>query len=207
MNALFDNIKWNEVKAVGFDMDGTLYDEFEFISQVYSEINIQLINDVEVLRFMKKRWLEKGSSYPFIFQEAYSIASSIKMDEDAFVNFAIKIFRDFNPNLYLPQRSKMLLRLLKDKFPLFLITDGSSSLQRKKFLSLGLSDYFENYNVVFTGDFNDEFHKPNIGSLTKISIKNENLVYFGDRDKDEKFALCSGMQFQKVYVMIENKYK
>ena len=73
MNALFNNIKWNEVKAVGFDMDGTLYDEYEFISQVYSEINIRLINDLEVLRFMEKRWLEKGSSYPFIFQEAYSM--------------------------------------------------------------------------------------------------------------------------------------
>ena len=205
MNALFNNIKWNEVKAVGFDMDGTLYDEYEFISQVYSEINIRLINDLEVLRFMEKRWLEKGSSYPFIFQEAYSIASTIKMGEDAFVNFAIKIFRDFNPNLFLPKRSKMLLSLLKDKYPLFLITDGGSTLQRKKFLSLGLSEYFENYNVVFTGDYNDEFHKPNIGSLTKISINNENLVYFGDRNKDEKFALDSGMQFQKVYEMIENK--
>ena len=90
------------------------------------------------------------------------IASTIKMGEDAFVNFAIKIFRDFHPNLYLPQRSKMLLSHLKDKYPLFLITDGSSTLQRKKFLSLGLSEYFAENNVVFTGDYRREssYFKP-----------------------------------------------
>jgi FMN phosphatase YigB (HAD superfamily) len=205
VNALFKNIKWNEVEAVGFDMDGTLYDEFEFISRVYSEINIRLINDLEVLSFMKKSWLEKGSSYPFIFQEAYSMAASLKMSEDAFINSAILIFRGFEPNLVLSKRVKMLLGCLKDKYPLFLITDGNSTLQRKKFLSLGLSEYFAENNVVFTGDFNSEFHKPNIGSLTKISINSEKLVYFGDRNIDEQFALDSGMQFQKVYEMIQYK--
>ena len=52
------------IKYVGFDLDGTLYDEFDFIYQVYSKIvkaNASLLGDnMSALNWMKERWLEKA---------------------------------------------------------------------------------------------------------------------------------------------------
>ena len=38
LKSLFPRINWDAVRIVGFDMDGTLYDEADFISQVYCDI-------------------------------------------------------------------------------------------------------------------------------------------------------------------------
>ena len=38
MKYLYPQIDWEPIKYVGFDLDGTLYDESNFISQVYEKI-------------------------------------------------------------------------------------------------------------------------------------------------------------------------
>ena len=88
LSPLFKNVNWNHITSVGFDMDGTLYDEFDFIKQVYSEINKQLILNDSILSFMTERWLEKGSSYPLIFSEAYDKCESIFVEKEDFIFFS-----------------------------------------------------------------------------------------------------------------------
>ena len=39
MKSLFNKINWDEISYVGFDLDGTLYDEYDFIYNVYLEIS------------------------------------------------------------------------------------------------------------------------------------------------------------------------
>ena len=51
MKSLFNKINWDKISYVGFDMDGTLYDEYEFISEVYKEISKLL--KPESISFMK----------------------------------------------------------------------------------------------------------------------------------------------------------
>ena len=74
MNYLLSNdFEWKNIKSVGFDIDGTLYDEFDFIDQVYEEISEifkdYVINIKEIKIKLLHIWLEKGSSYPYIFKE------------------------------------------------------------------------------------------------------------------------------------------
>ena len=38
LSALYPNINWSEIDCIGLDLDGTLYDEYEFIKQVYYSI-------------------------------------------------------------------------------------------------------------------------------------------------------------------------
>ena len=38
MKYLYPQINWEPIKYVGFDLDGTLYDESNFISQVYKKV-------------------------------------------------------------------------------------------------------------------------------------------------------------------------
>ena len=203
MNALYKNINWNIVSTIGFDMDGTLYDEYDFIKQVYCEINTKLINNNNILDFMLMRWLEKGSSYPYIFNEAYDMWKKNIDYKDDFINSALDIFRNYNPSLSLTNRNRDLLEYYKNKYSLFLISDGNYHLQQKKYNALGLSDFFEVHNVVFTGKYSSEYHKPNTKSLSLISVNEKEAVFFGDRGNDINFALASSMQFQKVYNMTE----
>ena len=67
-----DNVDWNKIDFVGFDLDGTLYDEFDFISQVYRPIAIILAKATNncpdaVYDRLLRRWTDMGSSYNKIF--------------------------------------------------------------------------------------------------------------------------------------------
>ncbi len=203
LNVLYNEIDWSNNKTIGFDMDGTLYDEYDFIKQVYSEINSQLIKDNKVLSFMLCRWLEKGSSYQYIFNETYDKTPKMNMTKEIFIKKALKIFRTYTPKLFLPERNKYILEYCKNNFDIFLVTDGNKILQEKKIISLGLTEYFKAENIIITGKYSSEYHKPNNKSLEFLDLDIEHCVYFGDRNKDEIFALSSKMQFQKVYNMIK----
>ena len=203
LSPLFKGVNWNHITSVGFDMDGTLYDEFDFIKQVYSEINKQLILNDSILSFMTKRWLEKGSSYPLIFSEAYDKCKSTFDEKEDFVKKALDIYRNFSPKISLNNRNKKLMSYFQENFKLYLITDGNHELQKKKFASLGLSKYFDNENIVFTGAYKSDYHKPKNKSLELIDINMDNSVFFGDRDVDKEFALSSNIQFIRVHNMLE----
>jgi len=198
MKSLFNKINWDKISYVGFDMDGTLYDEYEFISEVYKEISKLL--KPESISFMKKRWLEKGSSYPRIFSEAFDLYN-INNDKETFINESLNIFRNFDPKIKLNDNVLSILSYCKKNYEIFLITDGNPVLQKKKYMSLGLDKFFKKNNIFFTGYEPKIYSKPNIESLRFLSIEPEKSVFFGDREVDKQFSKNSKMQFQKVKVM------
>ena len=190
---LFSDL-YRNTKVIGFDLDGTLYDEFDFIKQVYEEIIVRLNPTFEIsshlLNFMLERWLEKGSSYPNIFKEAQR-RFGLKQD---FENFSLSIFRNFFPQLKLSERVKFVLNKIKeDKKETFLLTDGKEALQYRKIQALGLEVYFQ--TIIVT----ENIPKPNIKNSEKI-LKTvlwdvNEIVYIGDRDIDKEFAVKCGFHF------------
>lgn len=198
MKSSFKNIDWDKVSYIGFDMDGTLYDEYEFISQVYLEIS-KLLNP-KALSYMKKRWLDKGSSYPYIFSEAFDLYN-IKCEKQSFIDEALNIYRNFKPKIKLNIRVKEILKYCKNNYEIFLVTDGNLTLQKNKYISLGLDRFFNDKNVFFTGINTKVFSKPSIESLNALSIDPNKSVFFGDRDCDYQFSINAKMQFQKVKIM------
>ena len=207
MNTLYSNLSLDGIYTIGFDMDGTLYDEFDFITQVYSEIVNQseglIQSDNTKKKWMNERWLNKGSSYPYIFRETFKKFGKNKDCEAEFVDYAVKTYRNFNPKLNLSNRAKFALDFFASKYPIFLITDGNSDLQRKKFNSLGLEQWFNEESVFFTGDFSRSHHKPSTGIVSHLDLNcsNEKVLYFGDRDIDKKFCEMVGFNFQMVNSM------
>lgn len=214
MKYLCPEVPWEKIKSVGFDMDGTLYDEFEFICQVFNPI-AKLFSDTEnssekIMNAMLLKWLEKGSSYPFIFSE---IAIEIDLDKklhEKKIKEALLIFRNFNPTLLLSERTKFLLDDLKSDYNLFLVTDGSSKLQWNKINSLGLKNYFKDQNIFISGDFAKGSEKPNLMSLNNIEIfqseyKSNEVVFIGDRKCDEDYANNAGFYFININSVFKKK--
>lgn len=199
-------INWEKYSVIGFDMDGTLYDEKLFIEQVYQKIARHFANFLtvnlynEIYGWLLNRWIEKGSSYPYIFSEA--MEKFIGVSNPTIIQDCLNIYRNLKPNLSLNNNIKELLNnLLEQKKEIFLITDGNSRLQRAKFESLQLGKWFELSNVVFTGDFGSDFYKPNLRCLDHLpKFKKDNLpvLYLGDRDLDQEFAVSAKFDFLKV---------
>lgn len=204
MNAFLNKINLENIKYVGFDMDGTLYDEFDFIVQVYKEISDLFVLHNNVFEHMSLVWLEKGSSYNKIFDETYDLFKLKNMlDKQKFIKEALYIFRNYKPKLTLTPRVTEILKYFYNSYRIFLVTDGNYKLQEAKFKALGLEKYFEIDNVVFTGKYSDEYYKPNTKSIELLNINPKEAIYFGDRIQDELFAKSSRMEFKKVYNMIE----
>lgn len=202
---LFSDL-YQKVKAIGFDLDGTIYDDFYFISRVYREIAESAGGGPgragDILDFMVLRWLEKGSSYPFIFretQEKYGL--SLDFEEKA-----LMVYRNNSPCLDLSPRIRFLLHhIKKDRKGLFLVTDGNKELQQKKVAALGIHDYFD--LIIFTNDRPkpDPVHKEKI--MKEFSCTPEEVVYIGDRKIDKRFAKNCGFKFvdSKWYVLREDE--
>ena len=204
MNYFFKELEISDLNYIGFDLDGTLYDELDFIIQPYQLISKLFHKENEVFVFMRSSWLKYGSSYNRIFSNAYELFElKEKTKQNDFIETTLHIFRNFQPVLTLSNRTKIVLEIFKKKYNLFLITDGNPILQEKKFFSLGLEKYFDKKNVVFTGNYTKEYHKPEIKSLELIKIKTNNSLFFGDREIDKEFANNANMRFVKVLNMIK----
>lgn len=200
------NIPWDKIKAIGFDMDGTLYDEFEFINQVYKEIANLLasgqdkLDKIIIFQFMIKRWLEKGSSYPHIFKEALSLLECDDHIRYQKLESALLLFRNFKPSISLSSRFEFLLNELKFEKQLFLVSDGSSTLQWNKIEALKLLNFFERQNIFISGDHPLGFGKPSLMPLNFLKIFNSEIeccevVFIGDRKVDQDFANNAGFYF------------
>lgn len=211
LKSLYPRVDWDAVRIVGCDMDGTLYDEADFIAQVYRAIANLLAETgnakAEILHaWMIQRWLEKGSSYPHIFYEATNEAGTPREDVAKTVDFCLELFRNYQPVLTLGPRAKTILDALCLNYPLFLVSDGSARLQQRKFDALGLGRWFDLDNVGISGYHGQEFCKPSIKIINKIKILGKpylpsQILFFGDRAVDTEFAANAGFQFVQVACM------
>jgi FMN phosphatase YigB (HAD superfamily) len=211
LKSLYPQVDWDAVRVVGLDLDGTLYDEADFIDQVYRPIAAIIaaacgsdpgLTHERLLR----RWLEKGSSYPRIFEESLAEGGVEGPRAAEVIRRCVDTFRAFEPSLTLPPRVRTILHSLRERFPLLLITDGSERLQHRKIESLGLGRWFESGNIAVSGQYGAEYAKPAALILTRLALctslgSRRELVYFGDRDVDERFAADAGCQFVRVACM------
>ena len=115
MKSLYPSIDWNSIKMVGFDLDGTLYEEFDFIYQVYDNIS-KLIskyvgeNSDFVFDYLLEVWMSKGSSYNKIFDDFLSLYNFEKDQKEKIIIECLSIFRNFVPSLKLSYKVNFLLK-------------------------------------------------------------------------------------------------
>ena len=170
LSVLYPDIEWDRIETVGLDLDGTVYDEFEFIRQAYWSIvktHSESKGEDALCRpyaFMLKRWLEKGSSYPHIFSEVHDRhLIHQKLSREQFVQAALKTLHECEPVLRLSGRSKCVLKELAHSRCMFLVSDGQAGLQARKCRSLGLEGFVDRKNMFFTDEFGPEYQKPATG--------------------------------------------
>ena len=204
MNRYFIS-KLEKYEVIGFDLDGTIYDEFAFISQAYIGVAKVIseyanANEEDVYKKLCDDWIKFGSSKVTLFQDVFSYFTDENLPED-FINDCLKAFRNWPIKLELSLFAKEVFDFISQtKKELFLVTDGNSKLQRKKINSLGLNQWIEKSKIAISGDYGKGFQKPSpymASDILKISFK-PNMVYLGDRDVDMQFAKAIGADFIRV---------
>jgi putative hydrolase of the HAD superfamily len=213
MKYLYPEFPWEEIKIIGFDMDGTLYDEFVFIGQVYQPIARLFARNAQedTYAFMLQRWIEKGSSYPHIFSEALERLNIPQEAREPLIKQALGIFRNFAPVLHLSPRVSYFLEHCSKQYELFLLSDGSSTLQWNKFNALQLHRFFKKENVFISGDHGKNSGKPGLASLTGLPLlaacaDPKEVLYIGDRQVDLEYAQNAGFHFANVKPIFANSH-
>jgi len=192
-------------------MDGTLYDEYDFIAQVYKPIADQLASVCDdtshnIYTWMIARWLEMGSSYRYLFSEVLQNYRVKEARREFIIRELLDTFRHFEPELTLTKRVQFLLNYFKSHFELFLVTDGGITLQAAKFNSLGLDQWFTSSNVWISGTSGPHYQKPSRKIAEKIQaltppVHPRQVVFFGDREVDRAFALNLNYHFVQTHCL------
>jgi phosphoglycolate phosphatase-like HAD superfamily hydrolase len=212
MKSLYQGIPWNEIEVIGFDLDGTLYNEFEFISQVYRPIASELSKftlsfESEIYAKMISRWKEKGSTYNKIFEEILVKSDIGTQQKEEVIRSCLSIYHNFKPEIKLSRFVRDFLIEVCENYKLFIVTDGNVQLQKAKFDCLGLDNWFKQENLGFCGAYGPDFAKPSIRILKTLEIFRlanplPSVLYFGDRQVDMIFASNSGFHFSQVHCLI-----
>ena len=212
LKSLFPRINWSLIEYVGFDLDGTLYDEFEFIVQAYRPVAERIARHTgqtfsSVYESMSNRWLAMGSSYPHIFYEALQTDRASPELLKTIIRDCVTDFRACQPTLTLAERTRALLDTFSNRYRLFMVTDGNCALQRRKISALGLDRWFSPAQVAISGCLESANGKPSTSMIDRLCYaevlreRPETVVFFGDRNVDRDFAESAGFSFVRVRQM------
>lgn len=181
------------IKAVGFDVDGTLYHAPEEMTQVVGKVLIQkaaeaLAQDPDeiVEEYLSRREKYRSNTLTLnsfgldgekIFQAVWD-----QIEIDKYVSKDIKLV-------------KMVVEL-KKKYRLFVITNGSGKQVERKMVHLGLDIHdFDPRIYCYDQGWVKPEPQPFLAAIEALEIKPEEIVYVGDReDIDIEGAQAVGMK-------------
>lgn len=186
-------INAKSVKAVGFDVDGTLYHAPEAMSVEVGKILIQkaaeaLSQDPDELA---EEYLKRRDEYRSNTQTLNSFGlDGERIFQDVWDTIAIEKY-------VIPDKKLVkMIETLKKKYKLFIITNGSGSQVERKITYLGL-DYhdFDPRIYCYEQGWVKPEPAPFLAAIESLNLKPEEIVYVGDReDIDIEGAQAIGMK-------------
>lgn len=176
------------VRGVVFDMDDTLYSEMQFVEGGLAAVakaagELFGVAPEELLSLMRTaltRDLAEYGSARTVFNAAL-VSCGIADDPETIARL-VSVYRTHEPRLEPYPDVRPTLRLLAPKVTLALITDGPALVQRAKYESLHLDEYF--FAAIFTDEHGPDCGKPSPSAFQLVEeltgLSGATLVYVGD---------------------------
>lgn len=196
-------MKQLSVDCIVFDLDDTLYPQIEFdlgclkesagyISSLCGKSNSEIFGIITEI--LAKNGIEYRKVFDDLFEE-------IKFDGMCYIKDILKCYWSAKPQISVFPNVDNILRYLKSKYSLAMITDGYVDTQTYKISKLGLNDYFN--KIYFTDSYGVENRKPSKYVfdvfLSETEFPPERCVYIGnDPRKDFIPARDVGMHSIRI---------
>ncbi len=182
--------------AVLFDLDDTLYDQFEWLMGAFSHMGEAVSaagGDGARLASELLEVARLGSDQGRVIDRALERVGTCPLG----LAELLEIFFSYRPDHLQPYPGLIEpLRRLADLVPLGLVTDGHPSIQRDKVTALGLEGLFQ--VVVCSDDLGRHLRKPApepfLEGCKRLGTSPSRAVFVGDRpSKDSAGAIAAGL--------------
>ncbi len=177
------------ITTVIFDLDDTLYDEVEYCRSGFAAVAEFLAashNRLTAKNCFDTLWeqFSAGNRTKTFNAALNNLNLPPSINNDDFIAKLITVYRSHIPTLSLPQESRDILFLLRQKYILGLLTDGFLPTQQLKVNALNLEQYFQ--SIIYTEQLGRQFWKPSTVGFEKImktlNAAPENTVYIADNE-------------------------
>lgn len=188
-------------KVIIFDMDDTLYDEYEYVKSGFKAVADYLAKNKDLNKDELFHWMwgylelhGRGEIFNKLLEE-YRIYSK------ALVKKCITTYRLHKPDIELPELSKQILNLLSSHC-LYLVTDGNKNVQKNKVVALKLDSYMEKCYLTYRYGMHNSKPSPYCFNLIsdKENVLPEEIVYIGDNPKKD-FLGIKPLGYRTIRVM------
>lgn len=162
-------------KAIVFDLDDTLYSEYDFLKSGYHYISLQISkeNADELYRNM----LSIYKSGRNVFEYILVLYPELTLEQ------LLNWYRYHMPDIKLYDGVERFLQAVSSSYKFAIITDGRSISQRNKIKALGLQDYMS--EIIISEEIGSE--KPNESNFLKVenALNCNEYTYIGDNVKKD----------------------
>ncbi len=187
-----------EIKAVGFDVDGTLYyapkelEEFfgeklrqEIFEKLAEKLGVNLV-EVEKIYWRKKNLLGSNTAT----MESFGFDGE-RFFQELFDQFPLEKYLEKDERLV-----KMLAELEEEGYRLFLISNGTGKQVRRKLKLLGIEeDWFESFVTCYDYGWVKPQLEPFLKVTEEMGLEPNECLYVGDRcETDAVGAKNAGMR-------------
>lgn len=191
------------IKAIIFDMDDTLYKEYDFVFGGFKAVAEYIATKYKLSKndvYMKILDIFYREGRGKIFDRIIDIYN---LQED--INTLIDKYRFYKPQIELYDDAIEILKWCKENnIRTGIITDGMSTVQWNKIKALKLQEKVD--KIIVTDDFGREFWKPHKRSyeeiLKEFGIKGYEAVYVGD-NPNKDFIGAKKLHYNTVRIIRE----
>ena len=189
------------IEAVLFDLDDTLYPQAQWLEGAWGKVCASAMRwgvKPEVLQPAIRSVAAEGSAGGGIIDRTLALLDV----EHVPVAELVAAFRAHTAPVLVPYPgARDLLRALRSRVPVGLVTDGYEATQRSKVSSLNLDDAFD--VVVYSDQWGRQFRKPHPKPFTlaldALAVAPEQAVFVGDHPvKDVEGPQAIGMRSVRV---------
>jgi putative hydrolase of the HAD superfamily len=190
-------------RAVGFDLDNTLYDQELHVLPFFFAAAARLsdatgLQSALIENSFREAWKSLGPAHPRLFNvvlERHGINNQER------VQMLVRMYHGEVGSLELYPGVRMLLERLRQRFSLFLITDGNAAMQRNKVERLGIGPLFR--AMVFSAEQEMGLPKPHpspfLRALESLQCEPAECLFAGDNPRcDIAGAAGVGMRTARV---------
>jgi putative hydrolase of the HAD superfamily len=192
------------INTVVFDLDDTLYDEVDYCRSGFSAsacFLAEMIEDISPEKIFSTFWEQFCTG-----NQTRTFNGSLEMlgidYNDELIEELVRVYREHKPVITLPRDSLRVLKKLKRKYTLALLTDGFLPAQKLKVQALKIEKFFT--SIVYTEELGREFWKPSPAGFEKIvdnlKIQAENAAYIADNEQKD-FIAPNNMGFLTIQLI------